>query len=75
VTLTLKDDIITAVTVTSNATRPMSMRMQGMFISGCQAVVVGKNIDDVHLTNVSGSSLTPKGFNDALTKIKTDAAV
>jgi hypothetical protein len=35
--------------------------------------VVGKKIDEVQLTKVSGSSLTPQGFNDALAKIKAEA--
>ena len=36
-------------------------------------MVVGKNIDEVAITKVAGSSLTPKGFTDALEKIKADA--
>ncbi len=36
-------------------------------------VVVGKKIDEVQLTKVAGSSLTPKGFMDALEKVKTEA--
>jgi 23S rRNA (uracil1939-C5)-methyltransferase len=35
--------------------------------------VVGKNIEELNLTVVNGSSLTPKGFMDALAKIKVDA--
>lgn len=75
VTLTIKDDIITDVVVTPLATRPTSVTMQGKFASGVKAVVVGKRLDDVVLTNVSGSSLTPKGWNDAITKIQAQARV
>jgi hypothetical protein len=36
-------------------------------------MVVGKNISELQLTKVSGSSLTPQGFMDALEKIKAEA--
>ncbi len=75
VTLTLKNDIVTESQVESNATRPMSVKYQGFFIEGYKALVIGKNIDEVVLDKVSGSSLTPKGFNDAVEKIKAEAKV
>lgn len=73
VTLTLKDDVVTDVNFESKAERPMSVRFQGLFASGYKDFVVGKKIDEIQLTKVSGSSLTPKGFNDALAKIKAEA--
>ena len=73
VKITLKNNIITDATVTSLATNPKSVFMQGMFVSNYKPLFVGKNIDEVHLTKSSGSSLTPIGFNDALAKIKADA--
>ena len=73
ITLTLKNDIITDVSATPEAGDGMSMRYQNKFISGYKQYVVGKNISDVHLTKVSGSSLTPGGFNDALAQIKAQA--
>lgn len=73
VELTLKNDVIVDVTVTAKATDDTSMMYQNTFIDGCKMLVVGKNIADVQLSKVSGSSLTPKGFNDALNAIKTQA--
>ena len=73
VELTLTDGVITDANVVSKAERPISQDMQAKFISGYKAEVVGKNIDDVELDVVSGSSLTPKGFNDAVEKIKEQA--
>lgn len=73
VSVTLTDGVITDATVVSNAERPMSKQMQGQFIGGYKAQVIGKNIDEIKLTKVSGSSLTPKGFNEALEEIKTQA--
>lgn len=73
VALTLKNDIVTDATVTAHATAPKSKYMQNAFISGFKTLVVGKNIKDVQLEKVSGSSLTPKGFNDAVAKIQVQA--
>lgn len=73
VELTLKNDVIVDVTVTAKATDNTSMMYQNTFIAGYKTFVVGKNIADVQLSKVSGSSLTPKGFNDALNAIKTQA--
>ena len=73
VTLTLKDDVITSASTVSNATRPNSVTFQGIFVAGFKPLVAGKKIQDVNLTKVSGSSLTPRGFNDAVAKIKVQA--
>jgi uncharacterized protein with FMN-binding domain len=73
VTVTLADGVITDASVVSDAFRPESKMMQGQFISGFKAQVVGKKITDVKLTKVSGSSLTPKGWNDAIAKIQAQA--
>lgn len=50
-----------------------SERYEQKFIGGYAALIVGKNIDTVQLSYVSGSSLTSGGFNDALAKIKVSA--
>lgn len=73
VSLTLKGGVIEDVNVTSQAKDAMSTQMQGQFISGYKPLVMGKKIDDVNLSRVSGSSLTPLGFNDAISKIKSQA--
>ena len=73
--VTLKDDLIIDTQVESKATRPNSIRFQGIFISNFKPLVVGKKIDEVQLSKVSGSSLTSGGFNDALAKIKAEAKV
>lgn len=73
VKLTLVGDVITGAEVVSKAERPISKEKQAAFIGGYKDLVVGKNIDEVQLDKVSGSSLTPKGFNDAVKKIKEEA--
>ncbi len=73
VTLTLKDGIITEASVETPAKNPASQRWQKVFSENFKPLVVGKSIEDVDLDVVSGSSLTPKGFNDALEKIAAEA--
>jgi hypothetical protein len=73
VTLTLAQNIITDVTFEPQAERPISQKMQEDFAAHYKSEVVGKSIDEIALGKVSGSSLTPKGFNDAISKIKVEA--
>lgn len=73
ITVTLKDGIITDTSAVPQATVPASVNWQGVFAKNYETLVVGKKIDEVSLDKVSGSSLTPKGFNDAITKIKAEA--
>ncbi len=73
VSLTLKNDIVTSLTVTNMAGDGTSDRYQDKFIGGIQTLVVGKNIDSLNVDVVSGSSLTHKGFEDAVTQIKAQA--
>jgi uncharacterized protein with FMN-binding domain len=73
VSLTLQNDIVTSVTATAMAQDRTSLRYEQRFISGFQSYVTGNNIDSISLSVVSGSSLTPIGFNDALSKIKAQA--
>lgn len=73
VTLTLANGVITDAQFQGHAQHPTSRQMQGQFSAGFFEHVVGKNIDELKLTVVNGSSLTPKGFNDAVEKIKEQA--
>lgn len=73
VTLVLKDNVVSEVTVEPKAELPNSKVYQEKFIGGVKDVVVGKSVSELKLDKVAGSSLTPMGFNDALAKIKTQA--
>ncbi|MET9202935.1 calcium-binding protein [Gordonia sp. NPDC003585] len=73
VTVTLANSIITGVTIDTSFAKGPSAEYQGKFSSGISAVVVGKNIDDIDVHKVSGSSLTSGGFNQAIENIKTQA--
>jgi uncharacterized protein with FMN-binding domain len=73
VTLTIKNDTVTNASVTPGANDKTSEKFQKIFIDNYTPYVVGKNIDSINLTKVSGSSLTSIGFNEALKKIKAEA--
>jgi uncharacterized protein with FMN-binding domain len=73
VTLTLQNDVVTALTFTPEPGDPTSSRYQGIFAAGINQIVVGMNIDQLNVTKVSGSSLTSTGFNDAVAQIKAQA--
>ncbi|MFD7325634.1 hypothetical protein ACFV9D_31890 [Streptomyces sp. NPDC059875] len=74
VTVTLDGDVIADVSVTPHATNETSLGFQRRFAEAVPALVTGRDIDDVALDRVAGNSGTPQGFNDALERIKTEAA-
>lgn len=73
VELTLEGDTVTAVTVTPLSDDPTASGFQGQFADGIADIVVGRDIDQLAVSRVGGSSLTSGGFNDALAQIKADA--
>lgn len=75
VKITLANGVIKESTVIPRATFPVSKNFQQDFTDNYKEFVTGRNIDEVKLDVVSGSSLTPKGFNDALEKIKLQAQI
>ncbi|WP_375001767.1 hypothetical protein [Aeromicrobium sp. CTD01-1L150] len=72
VELTLEDGTVSDITVTPGASGT-SAQFQGQFAGGIADEVVGKNIDELDVGKVAGSSLTAGGFNEALDSIKADA--
>ena len=72
-TLTLESNVVTDVSVIGFGENPNSRQFQGEFIGGIAAEVVGKNIDELSVDKVAGSSLTSGGFNKAVDAIKADA--
>ncbi|MFJ6653013.1 hypothetical protein ACIQLJ_09495 [Microbacterium sp. NPDC091313] len=74
VTVTLAGGTITDVEVTGDPQAPQSQQYQSRFIGGISGEVVGKSIDEISVSRVAGSSLTSGGFNEAIEKIKAEAA-
>ncbi len=74
VVLTVENDVIVAAEFDGKASNPTSVLLQGMFAEGFESEVVGKSLDELSLGVVNGSSLTPKGFMDAVEQIREEAA-
>ena len=72
-TVTIKDGVIVSTRLDEKASNGEAKEYQDDFDNGHKTLVVGKNIDEVSLSRVAGSSLTSNGFNDALDEIKSDA--
>lgn len=75
VSLTIANDVVTATTVTPQATQEGSSSWQQYFAANYSASVIGKSLATLSLGNVSGASLTPIGFNAAVTSIRTQAKI
>jgi uncharacterized protein with FMN-binding domain len=73
VTVTVKNDLITAVTVKSITADSEAVQYQARFESGISAVALGKNLGTLNVGSVAGSSLTGEGFDSALTTIRAEA--
>jgi hypothetical protein len=73
VTLSIVDGIVTEALVEPQASNATSSRYQGQFAGGIASEVVGKALADVEVTRVAGSSLTGRGFNEALDQIRSEA--
>lgn len=74
VKVTLKDDRVTAITVTPKAENPTAQGYEGRFASGVGAKVIGKKLSELNVTKVSGSSLTSQGFDRAIEAIERRAS-
>ncbi|MDQ4214471.1 FMN-binding protein [Microbacterium capsulatum] len=74
VSVTLAGGTVTRLKVTGDPQASETRHYQAQFIGGIQALVVGKRIDDISVSRVAGSSLTSRGFNQALATIRTEAA-
>ncbi|WP_251445281.1 MULTISPECIES: FMN-binding protein [unclassified Microbacterium] len=73
VSITIAGDTVTAVKVTGDPQASETEHYQSQFIGGISAQVVGKKLDEISVSRVSGSSLTSKGFTQALATIRTEA--
>lgn len=71
--VTIEDGVIKDASAKPQAVLAGSIKFQTAFSGGFKELIVGKNIDEIMLDKVAGSSLTPKGFNNAIEQIKMDA--
>lgn len=73
VTLTVKNDIVTASSLDTSQTTGVATQYQSQFASGYKPSVIGKKLASISLSRVSGSSLTSNGFNNAVKAIESKA--
>lgn len=73
ISATLTNGNITNTSAQSGANDSDARQFQSDFIASYKPLVVGKSINSVKLSRVSGSSLTSQGFNEAINKIKNQA--
>ncbi|HSX05859.1 MAG TPA: hypothetical protein VLF69_05290 [Candidatus Saccharimonadales bacterium] len=73
ISVTLQNGVITSTSAQAGAQDPDAAEYQDLFISSYKQLVVGKSITSVRLSRVSGASLTPIGFNNAISKIQQQA--
>lgn len=72
-TINTKDNTIASVNVTYQPTdEGPSKRFQNFFSQGISSAVVGKPLSQARVGIVNGSSLTGKGFNDAINQITSE---
>jgi uncharacterized protein with FMN-binding domain len=74
VTVTVKSNLITAVTVKTIKADGEGAQYQSQFEGGISAVAVGKSLATLSVGTVAGSSLTSQGFDSALATIRSEAA-
>jgi len=75
VAITLTDGVVTAATVSPQASNDTSSRYQGQFADGVGEEVVGVPLAELDVTRVAGSSLTGRGFNEAVEQIRAQANI
>lgn len=73
VKLQIKNNTIVTAEVTVVPSNDTTARFQGIFKDAFAPQVVGKDIRTLKLEKVAASSLTPKGFNDAVAQIVKQA--
>lgn len=74
VTLTIDDDIVTAIEITTPAEDETSLGYQQRFADALPGVVVGRSLDDIAFDRLAGSSGCTEGFFDALADVREQAS-
>lgn len=75
VSLVIQNDTVLSSTFKATSDSGKSREYQKKFADGYISQVVGKKLSDIRVGKVSGSSLTGKGFNDAVTRIQAQAKI
>ncbi len=73
ITVSLKSGVVQSTSAQNGASNRESSKYESRFVSVYPSVVIGKSISSLYLDYLSGASLTPVGFNDAIDQIKNQA--
>lgn len=73
VTLTIEDDVVTDVEITTPAEDETSLGYQQRFADALPDAVVGRPVDELKVDRLAGSSGCSEGFMNALAQIRADA--
>ncbi|WP_424449234.1 hypothetical protein [Microbacterium arborescens] len=73
VTLTIENNTVTDVDITTPAEDRTSLGYQQRFAAALPRAIVGRPIDELSVDRLAGSSGCSEGFMNALAQIKTDA--
>ena len=73
VSITVSDDAVSWVHVAPGTFVGDPFAFQDQFAKAVPDLVLGKDLDEVSVSRVAGSSLTSEAFNLAIDKIKTEA--
>lgn len=74
VTVTLSGGVITDITVTGHGLTDRSREYIQGFVDQIHGAVVGRSVEDAHVTALAGASKTSEAFNDAIDDIAQQAA-
>lgn len=73
VKLEIKNNAVVSADITTFPTKEKTEQFQNIFKESFSGQVIGKDIRTLKLDKVAASSLTPKGFNDAVAQIVKQA--
>ena len=73
VSLSIVNDIVKTLSVTSVHVDPTAAEYEARFEAGVGAIVIGRNLANANVGAVAGSSLTSLGYNSALATIRAEA--
>lgn len=71
--VTIKDGVVTSASASTTPPDRESKEYDQRFLSAYKSYIIGKNVNQISLSRVSGASLTTEGFDSAIQKIANQA--
>ncbi|MGL5831071.1 MAG: hypothetical protein ACRCZE_02875 [Candidatus Altimarinota bacterium] len=74
VSMVLENGLVKSMDLNVDTENNTSKKFKGLFKAGIDELVIGKSLDEIQgFAQVNGSSLTPKGFQQAVEAIKAES--